>query len=197
MKLSKRFFLIIGIGIFIIALAGLGVVCFQRVSEKNQLNEQLASVQLRLSTVQLEQLSSQQAELEEQLSQATSQFEAVKAMLSQPVGSIGDTSILFAIAEACGVEVTEMTSSSPATESLEGVTCSVISLTAKVEGKVPNLVGFITRLNSYFTTGVVRSVTITVLEAASSDNTSTVLETTSSDNASANIQLAIYTHQGD
>ncbi len=103
---------------------------------------------------------------------------------------------MFDLAKAYDVTVTEMTSPDPTTENLEGVTCSVISLTAKIEGKVPNLVSFVTRLNSYFTTGVVKSVTITALETVSSDNVSTVLETTGSDNASADIQLAVYSYQG-
>lgn len=183
LKISKKTGLVIAIGIFVIALAGLFMVYSGQAGEKRELDEQLALVQSRLSGIQLEQLSSRQVELEEQLSQATSQFEAVKAILSQPVGSIAVTSSLFDLARAYGVEVIEITSPGPTTESLEGVTCSVISLTAKVEGKVPNLLGFVTRLNSHFTTGVVKSVTITVLETGSSDN------------ASADIQLAVYTFQ--
>ncbi len=146
-------------------------------------NEELASTQSRLSLVKLEKLSSRQTELEGQLSQATSQFEAVKAMLSQPIGSIAVTSILFNVARANGVEVTKMTSSGLASDSLEGVTCSVISLSAKVEGDVPNLVNFVTKLNSLFTTGVVKSITITIPETASEEK------------ASADIQLVVYTYQ--
>lgn len=183
MKLRKGTLLIITIGIFVIVAIGLGMVRSQQVSEQNQLNEQIASAQLRLGEIKLEQLSSRQAELENQLGQATSQSEAVKAVLSQPVGSVAATSILFDIAEAHGLEVTEMTSSGPAIENLKGVTYSVISLTAKVEGDVPNLVNFITKLNSYFTTGVVKSTTITIPEK------------TSGEKASADIQLVVYTYQ--
>ena len=184
MKLSKTIWLVIAIGIFVVVGIGLGMVRSQQVDEQSELNEKLALVKSNLERVQPEKLPSQQAELEEQLSRATSQFEAVKAILSEPVGSITATSILFDIVKAHGLEVTEMSSSGPATESLEGVTCSVISLTAKVEGDVSSLVGFITKLNSYLTTGVVKSITITIPE------------TTSSENASADIQLVVYIYQG-
>ncbi len=184
MKLSKTTLLFVTIGVFIIILASLGVVRSQQVQEQNQLNEQLALAQSNLKRVQLEQLSSRQTELEKQLSQATSQFEAVKAILTQPVGSIAASSILFDVAKAHGLEVIEMTSSGSTTESLEGVTCSVVSLTARVEGDVLNLVNFVTKLNSHFTTGVVKSIMITVPE------------TTSEEKASADIQLVVYTHQG-
>ena len=183
MKLRKTSLLIIIIGIFIIAAIGLGTVRAQQVSEQNQLNEKLLLTKSNLERVQQENLSSRQAEQEDQLSQATSQFEAVKAVLSQPVGSVTASSILFDIAEAHGLEVTEMTSSGPTTETLKGVTCLIISLTAKVEGDVPNLVSFATKLNSYFTTGVIKSITITIPE------------TTSEEKASADIHLVVYTHQ--
>ena len=184
MKLRKRTLLITIVGIFVIVLISLGMLRSQQVSEQNQLNEQLTLIQSRLGVIKLEQLSSRQAELEGQLRQATSQFEVIKTVLSQPVGSIAATSILFDIAKAHGLEVTEVTSPGPTSDSLEGITCSVLSLTVKVEGNVPNLVSFVTELNSYFTTGVVKSITITIPEK------------TSEEKASADIQLVVYTYQG-
>ncbi len=197
LKLSKGFFLIIGIVVFAAALIALNMQRSQAANEQSQLSNQLTLARARLAGLNLEQLSSQQAELEEHLSQATSELEAVKVMLSQPVGSVNVTGVLFDVAKACSVEVTEMTSPGPATESLEGVTCSVITLSATIEGDVPNLVNFVTTLNSHFTTGVIKSIAITIPETGSSDNASTVLETGSSDNASADIQLAVYTFQED
>jgi len=184
LKLSKTTLLVIAVGAFIIISATLGVVFSQQVSEQNQLNEKLVLAKSNLERVRLEKSSSRQAELEGQLSQVTSQFEAVKAIFSQPVGSTAVTGILFDVAEAHGLEVTELSSSGQATESLEGVTCSVISLTAKVEGDILNLVNFVTKLNNHFTTGVVKSIEITIPE------------TTSGEKASADIQLVVYTHQG-
>ncbi len=184
MKLRKRPLLITIVGIFVIALISLGMLRSQQVSEQNQLNEQLTLTQSRSSEIKLGQLSSRQVELEGQLRQATSQFETVKTVLSQPVGSITATSTLFDIARANGLEVIGVTSPGLTSDSLEGITCSVLSLTVKVEGNVPNLVSFITGLNSYFTTGVVKSITITIPEK------------TSEEKASADIQLVVFTYQG-
>jgi len=161
------------------------MVSSQRVSEQNQLKEQLTLARSRLRAVQLETLSTQQAELETQLSQATSQFEAVRSMLAQPAGgSVGASTILFDLARAHNLEVTKIASPGPTSDTLEGLTCSVTSLTARVEGDVPNLVSFILKLNTHLTTGVIRSITITIPEAASGEK------------ASADIQLVVYTSQG-
>jgi len=185
MKLSKTTWLILTIGFFIIAFASLGIVRSQQVQEQDQLNQELTQAQLRLNEFQLEQLSSQHEELEKQLSQTISQFEAARTMLSQPIGSITTSGLLFDIAAACGVEVTEISSSGLASDDLEGVTCSVLPLSARVEGDVSDLVSFITNLYGELTNGIVKSVEISIPE------------TTSEEKPSANIQLVIYTYQGD
>ena len=161
------------------------MVYSKQVKEQNQLNGQLTSAQSSLSGVNLEKISSQIAEEEEKLSQATSQFEAVKTVLSQSAGSITVTDILFNIARAYGVEVTEMTSTGLTEASLEGVPLLVIPVAVKVEGDVPNLVSYVVGLNNFLTTGVVESITITIPE------------TDSGEKASADIQLVAYTYQGD
>ncbi|MFC1934157.1 hypothetical protein ACFLWC_00455 [Chloroflexota bacterium] len=185
MKLGKTTRLVILIGVFVVIGISLGMVHSKQVNEQDQLKEKLVQVQSRSAVMQPGQLSSRKAELETQLSQTTSQFEEVEAVLSQPLVSVNVTSTLFDIAEDNGVEVTEMTSPGLATENLEGLDCLVIPLTAKVEGDVSNLVSFITELNSVFTTGVVKSITITVTGNASEER------------ALADLNLVVYSYQGD
>lgn len=185
MKLSKTSWLLLVIGIFIIALTGLGVVRYQQIQEANQLRKELALTGAELNRVQLEPLSSQREELETQLSQVIAQFEAAMATFSQSAGSISTIDILFDIAETHGVEIVELGSSGPVKGDLEGVPCSVLSLEVMAEGVVADLVGFITELNSAFATGVVQSVEIGIPGA--------IGEVASS----ATIQLVIYTYQGD
>lgn len=184
MKLSKISWLILTVGITIIAFTSLGIAHSQQVHKQNQLNEELSLAERRLNGLQFEELSSQQEELEKQLSQTISQLETAKTRLSQPAESIAASDALFGIAETCGVEVTEMSSSGPSSGDLEGVTCSVLPLTARVEGDVPNLISFVIKLNSDFMTGVVKSVDISVSE------------NTTEERSAANIRLLIYTYQG-
>ncbi|MFC1864675.1 hypothetical protein ACFLYG_02475 [Chloroflexota bacterium] len=187
MKLSKTTWLVIAIGSFVVLGIALYMGYSQRVGEEEQLEGELLQAQLKLEQerARMESLSSRQTELEKQLSQTTSQCEAVKAILSQPVGSITISSILFDIAEAYGLEVTNMTSPGLTDGDFEGITCSVITLSATVEGNVPNLVNFITRINSHLATGVVKSITINIPEIPSEEK------------ASANIELVVHTFSGD
>ena len=185
MKLSKTSLLILTIGIFVIAFASLGAARSQKIHEQNQLGEEISLTGLRLSKLQLEELSSQQKELEERLSQTLSQFEAAKAMLSQPIRSIAASQSLFDIAKACGVEITGINSSGLTTEELEGTIYAVLPLAVKVEGDVSDLLSFITKLNDNLVTSTIKSAQISVSDIDGEER------------VSADIRLVIYTYQGD
>lgn len=185
MKLSKTSSIVLLIGIFVITFASLGAVRSQQVHEQKQLNDELQLVELKLREFQVEQLSHKQQELEKQLRETTSQSEATEGTLPQPPGSIAANDTLFNIAEACGVEVTEIGSSGLASDELGGIPCYVLTLTARAKGNLSDLISFITRLNSDLTNGVVGSVEISVPAA------------TSEEKPSATIRLTVYTYHGD
>lgn len=190
MKLGKTSWLILGAGIFIIVFASLGTINSQRLQERSQLNEELAIAEARLNKLQLTELSSNKERLEMQLEQTISQFEAAKATLTQPTIAIDVSDNLYRIAEAAGVEITEISSTGLTNGDLEGITTSVLPFTTTVEGNVSNLINFVTRLNADFMTGVVKSVEITSPNATSSN-------TTGEDKPWANIRLVVHTYQGD
>lgn len=185
MKLSKTSWALLIIGILTIACVSLGVARSQQLNERKQLNKELSVAELRLNKLQLEELSSRQEQLGKQLSQTTSQLNTVKAKLTQPIESIAASDTLFNTAELCGVEITEISSPGSASNNLEGLACSAIPLTVSVDGDIPNLISFIIKLHDDFTTGVVKSVDISVSENVTKKR------------SSANIQLVIYTYQGE
>ena len=186
MKLSKKSGYILIVGIASVIFAGLWLARGQQVDEQEQLHEELSIAAMRLENSQNnEEISAQQVRLEKQLSQTISQLETAKAALSQSAGSIRVSATLFDIAEATGVEITEISSSQLSSDSLEGLTCSVLPLAITVEGDVPDIISFVGSLNSDFTTGLVKLVEINIPE------------TTCEEAVSANIQLQVYTFQGD
>ena len=167
MKLSKTTLVFLGVGIFAILAAGLGLTYSQRSREQNQLEQELSLAQLRLTKYSSpEELLSRQNELESQLAELGVQFEDAKGRLRQPVESIEVTDTLFEVAEACDVEIVELSSPGLASDSrnLRGITCSVLSLRAKAEGTVHDLISFIFMLSKKFPTGVFQSVGISIPE---------------------------------
>lgn len=183
MKLSKTSWLLITIGVFVIVLVGLSVIRSQQVNQQNQMNEELNTAELKLNGLQTESLSQRRAELEQKLSQVTSQSETARKALSQPLGSIDVSDFLFDIAEANSVNITVLNSPGLASTELTGVTCTVLPLSASVKGNLADLASFITQLNEDLANSVIGSVTINVPEA-------------SKESPSASIELVIYTYQG-
>lgn len=185
MKLSKKSWIILIIFIPVIILSSLGVARSQQAQEQKQLSDELYLAGLRLNKLRLEQPSSRQKELEEQLRQTLSQLETAEATSPQPVKSIEINSTLLDTAKTHGVEVIEIGTSGPASGNLEGIPCRILTLTARVEGDAANLTDFIINLTDNLANSIVTSLEIRIPQA------------TGSEKASANIKLAIYSYQGD
>lgn len=185
MKFTKASWLILSAGIFIVILAGLGLTRSQQLQQQDQLDEELSKTGMRLDTLQVKELRQQQDELQGQLDESNTQLVAAKDRLRQTVESINVTDKFFAIAKSCGTLVENINSSDIKDEKLEDITCSMITLNAVVSGETPNLINFIIKLNTDFTTGVVKSAQISIPEASEEDN------------PSASIQMVVYTYKGD
>ena len=166
MKLSKTSWIIITIGIVVVAFGSLGLARHQQVLEQTQLRDELSVTTTRLQKTQIKPLQSQHSELQEQFDQALSQLETAKDELRQPIESIGVTDSIFDIAEACDIEITRINSSTLGSDKLEGISYAVIRLTITVEGDVPDFISFVTKLNNDFGTGIASSVQMGITGAS-------------------------------
>jgi len=208
MKLSKKVWLLLAGGIFVILAAGLGMAYSQQGDEQGRLNEELALARLRLENYPAQQLelTAQQKKLESRLAMAKSQLENAKTSLSRSTESIEASGGLFEIAGDCHVEVTAISSPGPGTRELEGVTLAVLPLTVRIEGEVLNLIDFVSRWTWDYATGVVESVQISVpLPPGEEEEEGEVEETEGAEEEeaveeqkpSAVINLLIYGYEGD
>lgn len=173
MKLSRTAWLILGIGIFVIAFGGLCLVYFQQGNEREQLNDSLLVAQATLPKVvsekedwerQLAQWESQLAQLESELAQAKLLLAESKTSFPKAVESIEYDEEIFKIADDCDLELTKLTSLEPADinvepadenvepgdenvepgdKNVESITYSVTSFVVDVNGEVANMLDFI------------------------------------------------------
>ena len=74
MKLGRASWIILTVGIIIVAFGSLGIARFQQSKEQEQLQEELSVAELRLEKFQLKQLRSQKEEFEERLDKAISRL---------------------------------------------------------------------------------------------------------------------------
>jgi len=192
MKLGKTAWIFLAAGIFVILSASLGMAYSKQTEERSRLYPELASVQLllakQLAKYSPEEFSYQQTELESQLARTESQLEDIKARLHHPIESIEVTETLFEVAETYEVEIINVSAENVTSRELDVVTFSVLSLTVKIEGDVPNLIDFVLEMSRKFHTGEVKSVAIVVPEVTGGEE---------EEKPSANIVLSIHTYEGD
>ena len=186
MKLSKTSWIMLIGGILFILFASLGIAGAKQLSERGQLSDELDIAENRVGKMQLDQLNIEQAQLVEELDKAMAESEAARENLKLSNESIDVTDFLFEIASSCSVTVIDVNSSGLSSGDLEGISCTVQQVGTTVEGNLPDLISFITRLNTEFTIGVVDSAQISIVGAAEDEERPT-----------ASIQLSIYNYQGD
>ena len=158
-RLSKIAWLILGIGIFAIALGGLYFLYSREGDQQEQLNDSLSVAQATLLTLvsekedwesqltqqesQLTQQESQLTQRESQLVQATSLLDTTQASFPSSVESIEYDELLFNFAHGYNLRITELIASEPGNEEVEDITYSVTSFTVEMEGEVADILGFI------------------------------------------------------
>jgi len=207
LKLSKTSWIIITVGIIIVAFGSLGIARHQQVLEQTQLRDELSVTATRLQKIQIKPLQSRHSELQEQFDQTLLRLETAKDELRQPIESINVIDSIFDIAEACGMEITRISSSALGEDELEGISYSAIKLTIAVNGDVPNFISFVTKLNNDFGTGVANSVQMGIRDAPEEVEEEAEEETEEEeeeeeqteeepDRSTGTIRLVIYTYQG-
>ena len=200
MKISKKILIYLAGGILVIIIAGLLVAYSQHYGEQSQLKDDLALAQLRLQKYPAQQLSSQQKDMTNQLAQAELQLIAAKAGLYQSTESIEATDLLFALAEDCNVEIAGISSPGLATHKIEEISLPTLGLTVTIEGDVFNLIEFISKWTTEYSTGTVVSAEITVPLPPGEETSEGVTEEeeeVEEAKPSAEINLLIYSYNGD
>lgn len=184
MKLSRTSWLILSAGVFIVILIGLGLSNSQQAKEKDKLDEDLSITEMRLDKLQFTTMQQDLGKIQEQIDENMIRLTEDKDRLRQPIESIDVTDEFFLIASYCDVLVMNISSSKISNDTLEGIPCSVITLSSSVAGKVTDLIHFVISLNDDYSAGVVESTQISIPEG--SENTT----------STANIRMIIYSYEG-
>ena len=201
MRLSKTAWLILGIGIFVIALGSLYWVYLGQRNEQRQLNDSLSAKEADLSRFvserangesQLTQSESELTQLESELTQATSLLNSTEASFPELVESIEYDEELFKIADDYNVKIISLTASEPTDEVGENITYPVTYFTVVIRGQTAAMLNFINAITTdeYFTTATVETVDMIELDAVR-------ITEEIEEPSLAIIKLAIYGYKGE
>ncbi len=163
LKLSKTTRWILTIGILAILLASLGIIYARQTTELRELNTSVAQAHQDFI-----KYTTQRKELEEgletKLGQTKSSIASLQDEFGQYTESIEINKALFETADEVNVTITELSSSPPKEEKLNGITYQVFTLRLAVEGKVvplPDFIRFIMKLSDKFPSSDINSVKVT------------------------------------
>lgn len=171
MKISKTTRWILTIGILAILLVGLGVNYTRQKTEQSELTANIAQAQqdfIRYTT----QYSDQQKDLEARLSKVNPRLVALQDEFESPTESIEISTALFEAADSASVTITGLSSSTPASEEINGIGFRVFSLGITAEGEVVALLNFMANLGSRFPNSSISSASISVSQGTGSLNLS-------------------------
>ena len=183
-KISKTGWVILIVGILVIALGSLGMAYMQQNNEQDRMGVEISEATLRLDEFILDEYYADRDALEEKLSKILSEHETAKGVLSPTIESIDITGDLFRIAELCNVEIVKISSSPFSENKVSELAFYVLPINIEVEGEITDIIEYLNKLDSDFSTGFVESVGTYLPEADSEEETS------------ASISIKMYTYGG-
>jgi len=161
MKVSKKVWLLLGLGILAVLAVTLWVLRNQQVAEQKRLKDELELVNSRLAGLELDQLTAQLQQTKTQTDNVNAEFLQLKGIVGNPTDSIAASDTLYAIAKKCDVAIEEISASEEQTATIAGVPCNVIALQATAKGEWSKLVDFVSALKTDFVTCLVNTAAFT------------------------------------
>ena len=194
MRLTRTTWLILALGVFVIAFAGLFVVYSRQASQQKDLKSSLAEAEARYPqlTSQIQTLQSQLAQRQSDLAAELLKLRAAKAKFPPSVQSIDYHQILLRIADDWDLEVMSLTASQPRQEKVDSVTYLVTTFGVVVRGEMANMLDFVHTLatSQYFTNATVTVVSINIPEPPTGQGGTP-------EKPQATISLDIYAYPGE
>jgi hypothetical protein len=146
MRFSKTAWLILGIGVLVIALVALYVLYSRQSSEQQELEASLDSAQALLPGIisGREAAEDELTQWQDRLTEATILLARSQAKFPESAWSIEYDEILFDIAYACDLEVTKITASVPRNEKVGDITFDKFYFDVDVRGEVDDILDMAT-----------------------------------------------------
>jgi hypothetical protein len=161
-KIAKKKWLLLGIGLFLCLGAGLGWLWSEEARGQQQVKEELFLAQMRIfqPQVEIQRLAVRQQELKNMLPPIESRNSATRDGFFQSLETIEFDEDLFDIQNNSKVKILEIIASPPNNTNLEGIPCKTLQSSVQVQGNQSQILDFIRQWTEKFPTGVVEAVYI-------------------------------------
>ncbi len=161
MKLTKTTWIFLIVVVLLVAAVGLGMTRSRQASQKDDLEQQLAQANKKLSLSQTADLAEQKDRLTQQINQSNARIASSRGQLSSSEDSISATNIILTAAADCNVDIVSIGSSAVSSEKLAGLDFSTLPMAIDVQGEFNSITNFVVELSQKFPTGTAKVVSET------------------------------------
>lgn len=165
MKLGKTSILALGIGIFVVLMASLGLAYTRQLSTQYELNQELDQAKLVYAKRSNDQLSNELEVWKERPAEIDTEVNEAKELLSESIDDVDVTAVLFSLAEINDVLVMSVHLAKPSPKEVLEVTVLALPVSIEVEGDLSNIIGYVQGLSYEFPTSLIESVVVDIPEA--------------------------------
>ena len=194
MKITRTTWLVLALGVFIIAFASLFVVYSRQASQQKDLKSSLAEAKAAYPqlTSQIKTLESQLAQRQSELAAELLKLSAAKAKFPPSVQSIDYYQRLLAIAGDCDLNVISLTASGPRQQKADSLTYLVTTFDVAVSGEMASILDFLHTLatSQDFTSATVEVININITQPPTGQGGT-------SQKPQATLSLDIYAYPGE
>jgi hypothetical protein len=154
MKLTKTSWIILIIGVLVIAAGCLGWIYSQQLDRQKQLDTQFSAAQKKLALIKLDDLNSQKEQFNQQIQQINALMAENKDRLQAPGNSIDTTNAILEDAKSHRIDILSMTSPGRGGEQLAGTEMDTLAIDIQFTGNINDIVNFAISLNEKFPTSI-------------------------------------------
>ena len=174
--LNKRMLIILGVGIFCVGLIGIWIAYFSEIRKQDDLSEQLSVVEEKTANISIEDILNKQQAEEERIADLEEQIADAQQIISLPLVTSSVFHDILTTANSTDINITNINSNPLSNEAITGVNYRIITIDFSAGGRAVDLYEFIDSMSHYFTTGILKTLSVNIQE----------------ETASANMRLTIY-----
>ena len=179
--LNKRLLIIIGAGLFCIGMISIWVSYLSEVREQKALSEKLSLVEEQTADIDIEEILDKQLVEKDRIANFEKQIAASQTRISIPLIVSEIFNDIMTTANNTDVHITSINSNSLSSEAITGINYRSMTVDFSITGSANKLYEFIDSMSQYYTTGILKTLSVTI----------------QGDNSVANLRLTIYSIKGE
>ena len=177
-EISRRLLIILGVGIFAIALSGLGYLYLGEMQEKKDLEAELRSVKNQIAIIVLDNTASQQEydALEAEITQTGAQIAVIQTQISASLLTSEIFDNMLTVASDTDVGIAIISETDIISSTIAGVSYHARTLNFEVAGSALNIYNFVDRVSTVqdLDTSILGSLAMSALSDPDADTTATM-----------------------